>query len=78
MASPNLSERVAKLEAEVANLRQELAEGGRKKDWRRAVDKYKGDEDVLIIFREAAKLREADRKATRDINGGLRRKRGKK
>lgn len=60
----NLKERVARLEAEVAELRAALNQDKRP-DWRRAVEKYAGDEDLLAVFAEAQKLREAERKKVR-------------
>ena len=59
MSKHTLEERVAKLEEQVASV---LANGVRPTtDWRSVVDKYAGDEGLLEIFREAMKLREADR-----------------
>ena len=60
----NLKDRVARLEAEVAELRAALNQD-RRPGWRRAVEKYAGDEDLLAVFAEAKKLREAERKKVR-------------
>lgn len=65
----SLKERVELLESQLAELR-ETVQGGRAKDWRRAIEKYAGDEDLQAVFSEAMKLREADRKRVR---GGRRR-----
>jgi hypothetical protein len=35
------------------------------KNWRRAVEKYAGDADLLAVFAEAKKLRDAERKKVR-------------
>jgi hypothetical protein len=35
------------------------------KNWRRAVEKYAGDEDLLAVLAEAKKLRDAERKKVR-------------
>jgi len=71
MARPTLEERVRVLELQVAQLRDELnAKGRRKKDWRRAVRAFAGDEGMQEIFREAMRLREADRqRARRKVTG---------
>ena len=57
----DLKKRVERLEAQVADLQTALvaSKGG---DWRRAVEKYAGDPDLLAVFAEAKKLREAERK----------------
>ncbi len=66
MARPTLEERVRVLELQVAQLRDEMnAKGRRKKDWRRAVRVFAGDEGMQEIFREAMRLREADRRKAR-------------
>jgi hypothetical protein len=65
MASQGLEKRVELLETRVAEM-QTLLLGGRVrkgKNWRRAVEKYAGDEDLKHILAQAAKLREADRNA---------------
>ena len=64
MANETLKERLVRVEARLAALENEVKQGQPgKKDWRRAVEEYKGDEDLLSIFREAEKIREADRNA---------------
>jgi hypothetical protein len=62
MTQKELERRVSQLEAELAQLRDEVrGTRGREKDWRRAVEKYAGDEDLVAIIAEARKIREADR-----------------
>ncbi len=62
MASQALAARVARLEAELRQLRAEVTGGGHsRRNWRRAVERFTDDEDVLAVLREAMKLREADR-----------------
>ncbi len=66
MASEQLADRVARLEAELIELHAEVhASRGGAKNWRHAVLDHAGDEDLLNVFREAEQLREADRKRTR-------------
>jgi hypothetical protein len=60
-----LEKRIEQLEREVAELRELIRNGGRVKDWRAAVEKYAGDEDVLHVLRGAMKIREADRARAR-------------
>jgi hypothetical protein len=68
----SLEKRVEILESKLAEL---LADAPRRdKDWRRAVAKYAGDEGLQAVFKEAMKLREADRRRAR---AGQRQKRGK-
>jgi hypothetical protein len=62
MAS-SLKARVERLEAEVAELRKALIPD--RPAWLRAVEKYAGDEDLLAVFAEAKKLREAERSKVR-------------
>jgi hypothetical protein len=67
MPTTSLKERVERLETEVAQLKTALntAKSLRTKNWRRAVDKFTGDADLLGVFAEARKLREADRSKAR-------------
>ena len=74
MHRPTLEERVRLLELQVAQLRDELsAKGRRKKDWRRAIAVFADDEGMQEIFREAMRLREADRQKARRKAPGKRR-----
>jgi hypothetical protein len=60
MSKPTLEERVAMLEKQMANL---LASGmNGKKDWRRTVGMFSGDEIMKQIDEAARKYREDDRK----------------
>jgi predicted nucleic acid-binding Zn-ribbon protein len=66
MASSILEQRMARLETQVAQLQSELQtvkRGG--KDWRRTIGMFTDDEGMKAIFKEALKLREADRKKAR-------------
>jgi hypothetical protein len=74
MTRPTLEERIRVLELQVAQLRNELnAKGRRKKDWRRAVGLFTDDEGMQENFREAMRLREADRQKARRKATGKRR-----
>ncbi|NUQ65896.1 MAG: hypothetical protein HUU20_25825 [Pirellulales bacterium] len=66
MTPQQLADRVTRLEAEFIELRAEVHSSRKSSgmDWRRAVEQYAGDEDLLNVFRDAMKLREADRKRT--------------
>jgi hypothetical protein len=74
-SEPSLEQRVEAIEAELARLRapaqgvHDIPPNG----WRLAIDKYAGDEDLLSIFSEAQKLREADRRRARKRKGVPRR-----
>jgi hypothetical protein len=72
MSRFTIQQRLETLESEVAQLRDELhaARDQPAKDWRRAVEKYAGDPDLQIVFAEAMKLREADRKRARKRTTG--------
>jgi hypothetical protein len=65
MASGTMTERLAKLESEVAELRKKVDQIPEKPKWRQTVDKFTDNEGIQSILKEAMKLREADRKATR-------------
>jgi hypothetical protein len=67
MTVKELEQRLIDLERQVRELSSVVAASkkGRVKDWRAAVEKYTGDEDLLSIFRDAQKLREKDRRETR-------------
>jgi hypothetical protein len=62
-----LEQRVIELERQVKQLSSELTvrKSGPNHDLLATVDKFRGDEDVLAVLREAMKLREADRKKAR-------------
>jgi hypothetical protein len=65
MAKNTLEQRVATLEAEVAELRTALARVQRPKDWRRTVGMFAEDPGMQAIFEEAQRIREADRAKAR-------------
>lgn len=65
MAQHKLEERVAALERQVADLQAALANGTRKKDWRRTIGMFTGDEVMKRIDAEALAFREADRRKAR-------------
>ena len=67
MASVSLEERVAQLELQVAKLQSELTSTSPKhgKDWRRTIGMFTDDPGMKAIFDEARKLREVDRRKTR-------------
>ena len=74
MTVKELEARVVALEREVQRLRHELAAKGNggQKNWRAAIDRFAGDEGLLAIFKDAKKLREADRKRTKRQLAGRR------
>ncbi len=67
MSQATLEERVAELERQVAQLVAQLVANGapRQKDWRRTIGMFTGDEGMKEVFREAMKIREADRARAR-------------
>jgi hypothetical protein len=67
MAEHELQKRVAQLESQVAAIQSALrgGEAHGKKNWRRAVEKYAGDADLLAVLGEAKRLRESERKQVR-------------
>jgi hypothetical protein len=65
MIQPTLETRVAALEREVAELKAALANGSRQKDWRGTIGMFTDDPGMQEIFKEAMKIREADRKRAR-------------
>jgi hypothetical protein len=71
---PTLKQRIEKLESELAELRQ-IVMSERGKDWRRAVEKYRGDDDLQAVFAEALKLREAERRKVRSRHSPTRSRR---
>jgi hypothetical protein len=64
MKSATLEDRVADLEVLVKHLGNELRKV-RQKDWKRTIGMFTDDEEMKSIFKEALKLREADRKKAR-------------
>ena len=62
MANISLEKRVAQWEVQMSKLQRERD----KPSWQRAIEKFADDEDLLAIFSEAMKLREAERKTTQN------------
>ena len=65
MPQPTLKKRVEALEKQVAELQAAQSGEPRKKDWRRTLGAFIGDEVMKEIFEEGRKIREVDRKRTR-------------
>lgn len=65
IATVSLEDRVTRLESLVAKLAAQRVAGARKKDWRRTLGMFTGDEVMKRIDAEAIKYREADRKKAR-------------
>lgn len=65
MARKSIEQRVATLESQMAQVKDQLADSNGDKDWRRTIGAFTGDDEMLKILRDAMKLREADRKAAR-------------
>ena len=61
----SLAERVAALEKDLA---EQKAKSARKKDWRRTVGMFTGNEFMKQIDAEGQAIREADRQAAREEN----------
>jgi uncharacterized protein HemX len=63
----DLAKRVATLKSQVTELQEQVRSdrAQRRKDWRRAAEKFAGDADLQSVFADAMKLREADRKRAR-------------
>lgn len=65
MAQITLEERVATLESRFAALKVPKAQPKRRKDWRRTLGMFTGDEVMKRIDAAALEYREADRRKTR-------------
>lgn len=67
MTVAELERRVTALEEQVKQLvsRRGEADTIRRPNWQKAVEEFRGDEDVLAVIREGMKLREKERKAVR-------------
>ena len=73
MSQLTLEQRVATLESVVAELTATPKQANRKKNWRRTMGMFTGDEVMKRIDQEALKYREADRRKARGRNGTTRR-----
>ena len=65
MRNLTLEQRVAALEKQVAGLQAQQRNGPTKDDWRQTVGIFTDHPDMLELFAEAMKIREADRKKAR-------------
>ncbi len=65
MARRTLEERVAALERQVAHLQAAVANGAYVRDWRRTIGMFTDDPGMQEVFKEAIKIREADRARAR-------------
>jgi hypothetical protein len=67
MSVKELEKRVKALERQVKQLQraQASATGDPPHDWETTVEKFKNDEDVLSVLRDAMKIRQRERKAVR-------------
>lgn len=65
MTQQKLEMRLAALEQEVAQLRSDVVQLTKQKDWRTAAGMFTGDETMQRIFKEGRKIREAERKKAR-------------
>lgn len=77
MTVKELEQRVAALEQEVRQLRDDLTskDQGNGQSWVAAVEKFAGDKDLQSVFAEARKLREKDRERARQRAAKPRRRR---
>lgn len=68
MSTASLEQRVANLESQVSQLLAQNGRGARRKDWRRTIGMFTGDEVMWRICQNALEYREEDRRRTRDQN----------
>jgi hypothetical protein len=64
-ATAPLEQRVAALERQLAEMKSQQGAAPGKEDWRQTVGMFTDDPEMLELFAEAMKLREADRKKAR-------------
>jgi len=67
MTLRELEQRVAQLESALSRLQLQVdsSKAERKPGWKRSLEKFAGDEDLLSILADAMKLREAERRKAR-------------
>jgi hypothetical protein len=65
MKKPTLEERVAQLEAQVAELRAALKNGPQAQGWQSTVGMFTGNESMKRIVEAGRKWREAERRKAR-------------
>ena len=67
MSVKELEQRVAALERQLKQLKQERAaqQNGPLFDWEATVDRFKNNEHILAVLAEAMKLRDRERRAAR-------------
>jgi hypothetical protein len=68
MTLRELEKRLTQLESQVTRLQSEVhsAKGRKKPAWKHSLEKFADDQDLLSIFSEAMKLREAERRKARN------------
>ena len=66
MTQAKMEERLNALEKQLAELQAQVQKLVRPKDWRNVVGMFEGDEGMKRIFEAGRKLREADRRKTRN------------
>jgi hypothetical protein len=62
----SLEKRVAALEQELADLRAAMTNGRATNEWKSTIGMFSGDEEMQQFFEQGMKVREADRKRTRN------------
>jgi len=65
MVQSQIEDRLSALEREVSDLKRQLSNGAKPKDWRSTVGMFTGDEIMKRIDEHARRYREADRRKAR-------------
>jgi hypothetical protein len=65
MTKRTIEQRLEALEVQVAQLQAAVRNGARVKDWRRTIGMFTDDPGMQDIFKQAMKIREADRSKAR-------------
>jgi hypothetical protein len=60
-----LEQRLATVEAELAELKRKVEQPSPRRDWRRTIGMFTDDEGMKEMFRDALKQRQLDRAKTR-------------